>query len=263
MLRGGGLALASLVGAVAAEPLPRADVLVLGEVHDNAAHHAWQAAAVAEVAPAALVFEMLLPEQAAEVTPELVGDPVALEAALGWEARGWPDFAMYHPIFAAAPEAAVVGGDLPRDAVRRALGEGAAAVFDALFPGEAARFGLGEPLPGAEQAEREAGQARAHCDALPEAMLPGMVEAQRLRDAALARAAAEAYALTGGPVVVITGTGHARTDWGMPAALARAAPALTVYSVGQFEADPGAGAPFDRVRVTGAVERPDPCDAFR
>ena len=37
-----------------------------------------------------------------------------------------------------------------------------------------------------EQAAREAEQMAAHCDALPEDILPGFVEAQRLRDAALA-----------------------------------------------------------------------------
>lgn len=251
------------VGPLAADPLPQVDVVILGEVHDNPYHHRWQAEAVAEVRPAALVFEMVLPEQAAEVTPELRDDAAALAAALDWEARGWPDFDMYHPIFTAAPAAAVFGADMPRETVRAALADGAAAVFDTLFPGEAARYGLTEDLPEAEQAAREAGQARAHCGAMPAEMLPGMVEAQRLRDAALARAAVRAHQATGGPVAVITGTGHARTDWGLPAALAQAAPELTVYSVGQFESDPGPDAPFDRVRVTAPVDRPDPCATFR
>ena len=253
---------AGWAGLAAAE-VPRADVVVLGEVHDNPAHHRWQAEVVAELQPAALVFEMLLPEQAAAVTPELRDDPVALEAALGWEARGWPDFAMYHPIFTAAPEAAVFGADLLREEVRRAITDGAAEVFDAVFGPGAAVFGLDAALPEEEQAAREALQAAAHCDALPEAMLPGMVAAQRLRDAAIARAAIAAHTATGGPVAVITGTGHARTDWGVPALIARAAPELTVHSTGQFEADPGDGAPFDAVRVTDPHPRPDPCAAFR
>jgi uncharacterized iron-regulated protein len=241
----------------AAQELPRADVVILGEVHDNPAHHLWQVEQVAAVAPAALVFEMLLPEQAAVVTPELRGDAAALGAALGWEERGWPDFAMYHPIFAASPDAAVFGGDLPHEEVRRAVEDGAAAVFGP----EAVRFGLDRPLPEAEQAAREALQAAAHCGALPEALLPGMVEAQRLRDAALARAVVEAHAATGGPVVLIAGSGHARTDWGVPAVLAEAAPELSVFSVGQLEGE--ADAPFDLLRLTEAVQRPDPCAAFR
>ena len=103
----------------------------------------------------------------------------------------------------------------------------------------------------------------AHCDALPEDILPGMVEAQRLRDAALARAVLAAMAETGGPVAVITGNGHARRDWGLPRMLARAAPDLTLVSIGQFEAPPEDDPPFDLWLVTTPAPRDDPCAAFR
>jgi len=257
---------AALAGPVLAAPLvpgdwarlAPAEVVILGEVHDNAEHHRHQAAAVAALAPAALVFEMLTPEQAARVTPALRGDPAALGDALGWEASGWPDFAMYHPIFAAAPDAAIHGGALPRAEVRRALAEGAAAVMGA----QAARYGLTDPLAPEDQADREALQQEAHCNALPASILPGMVEAQRLRDAALARAVVAAVESGASPVVVITGTGHARRDHGIPAALAVAAPGLRVLSLGQFESDPGADAPFDYWIVTAPQPREDPCAAF-
>lgn len=252
---------AALAGPAAAE-VPRADVVILGEVHDNPAHHVWQAEVVADLAPAALVFEMLLPEQAARVTPDLRTDADALEAALGWEARGWPDFTMYHPIFTAAPDAVILGGDVPRDMVRAAMQTGAAAQFAEAFDADPGAFALDTPLPGAQQADREAMQARAHCDALPEALLPGMVAAQRLRDAALAQAAITAHADHGGPVVVITGNGHARADWGVPAMLALAAPTLSVFAAGQMEDSADLDAPFDLVRVTAAAERADPCAAF-
>ena len=256
------LGLASVAAAdVAPGDVPRADVVILGEVHDNPDHHRWQAEVVAALAPAALVFEMLVPELAARATPDLRADAEALEAALAWEARGWPDFAMYYPIFTAAPAAAVVGGDVPREDVRAALEDGAAAVFERVFDAAAAPYGLTRPLPEAQQSARETLQAEAHCGALPEALLPGMVEAQRLRDAALARAARIAHAEHGGPVVVITGSGHARVDWGVPAALALAAPELSVVSVGQVESA-APDAPFDLVRVTARAEREDPCAAF-
>ncbi|MGY6412285.1 MAG: ChaN family lipoprotein [Alkalilacustris sp.] len=253
--------LGALVQPVAAE-IPRVDIVVLGEVHDNPEHHAWQAEAVADLQPTALVFEMLLPEQAEAVTPELRADADALGAALGWEARGWPDFAMYHPIFTAAPDAVVFGADLPRDIVRAAISEGAAAMFSQAFDENPAAFGLDRPLPPDMQATRETLQDAAHCHALPAALLPGMVEAQRLRDAAIARVAIHAHMVTGGPVAVITGTGHARTDWGVPAAVALAAPELVVHSVGQLEAAPEDDPPFDTVRVTAPAERDDPCAAF-
>jgi len=237
-----------------------ADVVILGEVHDNPLHHAHQAQAVAALAPAALVFEMLTPGQAALVTDANRGDAAALGAALDWEASGWPDFTMYHPIFTAAPDAKVYGAALPRDQVRRSVAEGAAAILG----DEAERFGLTTPLPAAEQAEREAEQMAAHCNAMPADLMPGMVEAQRLRDASLARATVEAMAETGGPVAVIAGSGHARRDWGIPAALALAAPELSVLSVGQIEAEGAAEAdqPFDAWLVTAPTPREDPCAAF-
>ncbi len=234
-------------------------VVIVGEVHDHLAHHATQAQVVAAMAPRALVFEMLTPDQAARVTPENQADKAALETALGWAESGWPDFAMYHPIFTAAPGAAVIGGALPREQVRAAFTGGAAAVFGA----DAAAYGLADPLAPEDQAAREALQQEAHCNALPPEMLPGMVEAQRLRDAALARAVVQAMDQTGGPVAVITGTGHARKDHGIPAALAVAAPDLRVLSIGQVEADPGPDAPFDLWVITDPVDRPDPCLAFR
>lgn len=239
--------------------LPPADVVILGEVHDNPLHHAHQAQAVAALRPRALVFEMLTPEQAARATPDLRGDPAALSAALGWAGSGWPDFAMYYPIFAAAPGAAILGAAIPRDRLRAAVTEGAATVFG----DEAARYGLTAPLAPDDQAAREGEQMQAHCNALPAAMLPGMVQAQRLRDAALARAAVQAMDQTGGPVAVITGSGHARTDQGVPAVLALAAPGLRVLSIGQLEGPPEGAPPFDLWLVTAPAPREDPCASFQ
>ncbi|QYX57639.1 ChaN family lipoprotein [Roseovarius sp. SCSIO 43702] len=250
----------ALVFLLCAAPVARAqNVFVLGEIHDNPHHHAEQAARVARIAPAALVFEMLTEAQAARVTPELIADPDTMAEALGWDRSGWPDFALYHPIFAAAPGAAIHGAALPRADARRVVAEGAAAVLHA----DAARFGLLEPLDPAQQARREALQRDAHCGALPEEMLPAMVLVQRARDAVLARAALDAFEATGGPVVVITGNGHARKDWGMPAALARVAPALDVHALGQAERGQVPPGPFDEIVSHEGVARPDPCDAFR
>ncbi|MCC5991258.1 MAG: ChaN family lipoprotein [Rhodobacteraceae bacterium] len=238
--------------------LPKADVVFVGEVHDNPAHHANQAAIIAAINPAALVFEMLTADQAAHVTPQMRQDAGRLRAALGWDASGWPDFDMYYPLFTAAPEAAIFGAELPREQARKVMGQKLATVF----AGDAARFGLDQPLPREQQQAREALQAHAHCDALPDRMVPMMVDIQRLRDAMLAQAALAAFKATGGPVVVITGTGHARTDWGAPALLALAAPELRQISIGQFEEDID-DPPHDFWLITAPHPRPDPCDAFR
>jgi uncharacterized iron-regulated protein len=233
------------------------DVHVLGEVHDNPTHHVEQARLTALIAPKVVVWEMLTPEQAAAIDGVDRGDRAAMEAALAWADSGWPDFAMYHPIFVAAGDAVHVGAALPRAKVRRAVEEGAATVLGAKADG----WSMG-PLPEAEQTAREEEQQVAHCNALPVAMLGGMVEAQRMRDWALASAAVTAVEAGQGPVVVITGSGHARKDWGVPALIAAARPGVSVWSLGQVEGAFDPDAPFDAVVTAPAPEREDPCLTF-
>lgn len=233
-------------------------------MHDNPAHHANQARIVSDLAPQALVFEMIEPATARRITGEVRANAVLLEDLLGWEDAGWPDFAMYYPVFTAAPEAAIFGGGAPNEDVRRAVREGAAAVFgDA-----AALFGLDAQLPATQLETRLKLQAEAHCNALPDSVLPGMVEAQRLRDAALARATVAALeharAASDTPrVVVIAGNGHAREDWGLPAMLrAYYEDRVTVAALGQYESDAPEGAPYTTTLTTDPAEREDPCLAF-
>ena len=256
------LACAAPAGAVSlsdalVDRMRGAQVVLLGEVHDNPAHHRVQAAAVTALSPRAVVWEMLTEQVAAKLTPEIIADPTALAKVTDWDNSGWPPLEIYLPVFRAAPGAAQVGALVPRSRVRGVMEAGAVAGFGA----DAARFGLVDPLPAAEQATREADQLAAHCDALPQEMLPMMVEIQRLRDAELARAALRALEQTGGPVVVITGNGHARVDRGVPVYLQRAAPGVKVFALGQSEAGQVSGA-FDAVVDGPATDRPDPCAVF-
>lgn len=252
-------ATAEALNASAFGVLGEADIVIAGELHDNRAHHDNQAAIALAIAPKALVFEMLSAKQAAGGQDAPRDDMAVLDAALGWSDNAWPDFEMYFPIFEAAPTAAIYGAAVPRDAVRAAIGTGAAAQFE-----DAARFGLDTPLVHEEQQTREQSQMEAHCNALPEEMLGGMVEAQRLRDASFARTTLQALSETGGPVLVITGNGHARTDWGMPRYLKRAASEISVISVGQLTRD-ASDPPYDRWIITGDYTpiNGDPCAAFQ
>lgn len=233
--------------------------MILGEVHDNPAHHVFQAEAIDALSPAAVVFEMFGPDGVAALRGVDLDDAEAVSAALDWDKSGWPDFSIYAPVFAAVGVAAIYGGAVPRDDVRRAIGEGAAVVLGE----DAAMLGLDRRLDDDELSLRKDGQMEAHCDALPVEMLGGMVEAQRLRDAGLARAILDALQETGGPVAVITGNGHARTDWGIPVYLRVARPELEVVSIGQLEAQPEDIPPFDHWRITAPAAREDPCAAFR
>ncbi len=239
--------------------LPEADVVILGEVHDNPVHHANQADAVRAIAPTAVVFEMLTAMQAAKIGIHNRNDDNALADDISWNVKGWGDFDQYYQIIAASP-APIYGGGLERGLVRRAVTEGAAGVF-----GDAAgEFGLIAALNDDEQALRENNQREAHCNALPENLLAGMVQAQRLRDANLARAVLKALDEHGGPVVLITGNGHTRRDWGVPAALNVARSGLRITALAQLESyDKVVDTPFDYFLVTAPTPREDPCAAFK
>lgn len=252
------LALLVWVQAAQAEQAPwaGADILVLGEVHDNPAHHVYQAQIITAAQPTALVVEMLDPQQVLAAGGIDRADAATLGAAFGWNDAGWPDFAIYAPVFAAAPDVPLFGAAVALELLHTAMSQGA----DAAFGPQAAAYGL-TPLEPADQAARQAEQALAHCGALPVDMLPGMVAVQRLRDASFARMAVDAFSQLGGPVIVITGTGHARTDQGVPAAIRAARPDLQVWALGQMEAA-SPDAPFDAVNVTAPLDRPDPCLAF-
>lgn len=235
------------------------DVVFMGEIHDNPAHHLVQASRVADLAPAAVVFEMLTPEQFdGQPLPEFP-DQNGLEKHLDWAHSGWPPFDLYAPVFDAVADARIYGAGVTRSAAMQVMEAGLA---DSFGDG-AGSYGLDQPLSEEQQAEREALQMAAHCDALPEDLLPGMVAVQRLRDAELARAALRAWQDTGGPVAVITGNGHAREDWGAPAALLLVAPDLEVLTLGQTEEEAPLKGTFDEVLSAPRVEREDPCDAFK
>jgi hypothetical protein len=234
-------ALALWAGAAGAAELPPADIYVLGEVHGNPVHHARQAEMVAEIAPSAVVFEQLTEEQAGRIAPGTPRDAATLGPLLDWAESGWPDIAFYAPIMAAT-DAPILGA--------------------AGAPGDLSAYGLDEPLPGPQQAAREALQAAAHCDALPPEMLPDFVARQRAIDAQFAARTLAALDRFGAPVVLVTGNGHARSDWAVPAAIVRVRPGVRVYTVVQGEdgrVPPGG----DLVLDAPAPERGDPCEAFR
>lgn len=242
------------------ESAQAADVIFLGEVHDNPAHHAVQAAWVGALQPKAVVFEMISPALAARITEDVREDSEVLEMVLAWEESGWPDFEMYFPIFNAAPGAAIFGGGIPREEVEPVM-NGDFSVF--FSPDEVRLLGLDQSLPDHEQAERESLQATAHCDALPAEVLPAMVAVQRARDAALAHAVLRAVNQGLTPVAVITGNGHIREDWGAPATLAQAAPHLEIFTLVQSEEGSAPDGGFDLMLDATAPDRPDPCAAFR
>lgn len=263
--------LASILGATwashAGTGLPERDIYLIGEQHGVRAHHQYQADLISQIEPGAIVFEMLSPEQAEGAATVDHSDRETLEASLEWAESGWPSFELYHPIFVEGQGAAIYGAALPRDVARAAISTGAAEQFT----GDPVLYGLDDPLAKEEQVAREAAQGASHCDALPRSLLPGFVEAQRLRDASFTQTTIQALHETGGPVVVITGNGHVREDWGMPVYLRRAAPDVSILSIGQaVDPDDATNKHGQFGLVVVSAETPaeieargDPCEAFK
>ncbi|MEM7271010.1 MAG: ChaN family lipoprotein [Pseudomonadota bacterium] len=231
-----------------------ADVVIIGERHDNPDHHATQAKLVEALAPGGLAFEMIADRD----------EGAANADRANWINPAWNGWEMYQPIIAAAPEAVIAGGLVAKDIIRTAMIRGAATAWP-----EGARYRLAEPLPMDMVEDMIMEQRTAHCKALAKHSLPGMVEAQQLRDASFADAALRLHEAGHRPVVLITGNGHARTDRGVPLYLRRAASDLTVVAIGQRELERGGGlhplwkTPFDFTIHTEAHDRGNPCETFR
>jgi len=247
-----------------------AEVVYLGEVHDNAHHHAHQRrvleAMLGAGARPVVAFEMLAADRQAAVDRalEAAGGAAELNAALGWSKTGWPDFAMYWPLFDLARRSTlrVVAADLDVAVARRIAREGLSAL-----PDGARLRSLLPPDPA-----REAAIARTirtgHCDLLPERHIPTMVESWHARNVSMARRLAEALAQTP-QVVVIAGRGH-QAPGGLPAQLEALRPGTRQLVVEMLEVGPDddprdvlGEATGDIVWLTPPAKRPDQCEELR
>ncbi|MBI2240567.1 MAG: ChaN family lipoprotein [Magnetospirillum gryphiswaldense] len=252
----------------------QADVVMLGETHDNQDHHALQAWMVGQLTKSGkkpvVAFEMIDSAQAPALAAHLAAHPAdatGLGAALGWEKSGWPDWTdNYRPIAQAALSggARLAAANLSRDETKTiAKGD-----IPKAWMG---KLGLEKPQAPDQRQAMEADIQAGHCHMLPDRALPAMVRVQRARDAVMAHAVAQ-----GAKSILIAGAGHVRNDLAAPRHLAEMAPGRKVLSIAFLEvqkdkADPSAYAeafdddtlPFDAVWFTAHAERPDPCEAFR
>lgn len=264
-------------------PLPDGIVL-LGEMHDNPAHHqvrAWLIADAIKARPQwrpAVAFEQIDTDrqEAVDRFDKLdagARTPESLFGFLKWQESGWPPTEIYRPLFEAilAARLPIYAGDLPRVRVRSVARSGLLQIA----PEERARLGLEQPLPAplADALRRELEES--HCGALPPQALGGMAVAQRYRDAHMADVLLGA-AGRHGSAVLIAGNGHVRTDRGVPWHTRRRAPETPVTAVLILEVEDGKTEPADYmprdpdgrptadfIVFTPRAERPDPCEALR
>ena len=252
-----------------AAALARRPVVLLGEVHDNAAQHAARAAAlrqwVQSGARPALAFEQFDRERQADIdrarretAPAGSSRSQHLIAQASPQRSGW-DWALYRPYLdlALEYELPIVAANLSRADASRVASQGFAAVFDAAA---ISALGLDALAPAAVRAQERAID-EGHCKQLPAEMVVRLARSQTARDAALALSIAP-HAERG--VVLLTGNGHARKDIGVPMFLSAAQRARTV-TIGLLEdegATPEWRSRFDVAFVTPTQPRPDPCAGF-
>lgn len=246
---------------------------LLGEVHDNPAHHALRAQVIDDIVrsgrhPAIVMEQMDLGREGAVHAAQAAGgdaDAIAAAGGLDRSAWRWP---LHKPILVAAVAGnlSVYPGNVPRQALTSVVRTGDVATVDPAWDVRLSRSAWT-----ATKADTLAHEIEdSHCGKLPAAMVPRLALAQRVRDAAMAEALVRHATADG--VILIAGNGHVRGDLGVPAYLDPGSP---VVSVGWIERP--AEAPltaeamreaakdhpgFDYLWPTAAVAREDPCRAM-
>jgi uncharacterized iron-regulated protein len=244
-------------------------IVLLGEVHDNAAQHRLRLELLRRAFAAgwrpAIVMEQFDVERQADIdrarreqprdAQHLIDEATPRAARPG---AGW-NWAFYKPYVALALEYDVplLAANLAAADTRRIVRGGLSASFDGQ---RLAALGLDRPIATEWQQAQEREINRGHCGALPATIWPRMAQAQFARDAVMADVLRQ-QAQRG--AVLLAGNGHVRRDLGVPRWLGAEAPrvfALGLLERGDTQTPPGA---FDATLRTEAAERSDPCADFK
>lgn len=203
-----------------------ADVLLLGEQHDDPEHQRMQYEAVKWLSIrnqlGAVVLEMAERGTSTAALPTSA-TPAQVQSALQWQEAAWP-WEKYSPAIMEAVRAGVpvLGGNLPRTQARSAMRD----------------QGLDQTLrPEALERQREAIR-EGHCQLLAQAQVPGMARIQIARDKAMAQTLAEAHRSPGTTAVLITGAGHTLRTAGVPVHLPKDLSVRIVVALQQKAPEP-------------------------
>lgn len=244
------------------------DIALLGELHDNPRHHARRAQLLAGFdEPVSVVVEHLPrgaePQLRAEASGEMLRQ--TLEDS-GFDAKGWR-WPLHEPLFLAIARGGhrLSGGNLDREAAHRLARDGLP-----LMPADLAAWVEAAPLSIAGRAALEQDLRRGHCGQLSPTRTPGLVAAQRGRDAAMAQVLLSHLARVRlangvGPVILLAGNGHVRRDHGVPVLLSSRTASARILSVGFMEPETSttpADLPYDIAWTTPMATSDDPCKAW-
>lgn len=216
------------------EDLVRADVILIGEKHDNPDHHALEKRILAKLVqqPTTVVLEMLDDSQAnllAKLNREDQGGQ--LKQYLQWNDKAWP-WEAYGPLIELAVSSGfkLSAGNLSRDQVKK------------IYQNGSELLKTDERLKTALHIDDEVKQTllteiyEQHCKMMPKESLSPMLRIQLARDAKMASAIGDAQTQR---VVLIAGAYHVRKDSAVPLhlALRKADKKLAVVMLMEVNAD--------------------------
>jgi uncharacterized iron-regulated protein len=244
-------------------------IVLLGEVHDNAAQHALRLELLRRAFAAgwrpAIVMEQFDVERQADIDRARREHPRDAQHVIdqattrtGQPGDGW-NWAFYKPYvaLALAYDVPLLAANLATTDTRRIVRGGLAASFDGQ---RLAALGLDRPIAAEWQQAQESEINRGHCGALPATVWPRMAQAQFARDAVMADVLRQ-QAQRG--AVLLAGNGHVRRDLGVPRWLGAEAPRVLTVGLleqGDTQTPPGA---FDATLRTEVAARADPCAGFK
>ena len=241
-----------------AEILKSADIVLLGELHDNKFHHEARGRLIARFADHRTVVSEHLPAPnqvtfQSEIKTDLI--------AAGFDAEGW-DWPIHQSLYEQIKNKglSLVGGNLPKEEARRMFLQGVSSL-----PERMAQTYTQSRLDETAERKLDHDLVEGHCGKLPEKYLLRMRFAQRLTDLSLTH-----NVLDRKPSLLIAGNGHVRRDYGVPQMLASIAPQLKVLNVGFLEQGSSTqdllqsiAGQYDFIWITERAERKDPCENFK
>ncbi len=260
------------------QALLQTDVILLGEKHDNPDHHALQTWVLGQVIQAGrrpgVVFEMMTEDQQSVIEryeQQQPQDATFLGKALAWESSGWSAWTQYQPLadLAVRHGLPIIAGNLDQELTKNIQRFGFLAI-----PGtRRERLGLNAPMTEDLFTTMQQDMKPTHGQELSALQLLRMVLVQHARDAVMAEHLTRTLSRpeTDG-AVLIAGSWHTRTDYGVPAHVRRMAPDATVHSLAFIEVDDdildvagyaqgfgGETVPFDFVWFTPRVSNEEAC----
>ena len=271
MLRAACLIVATLLAACTStqsnrwQPRLHGDAIVLlGEVHDNAALHRLRLDALRKAFAAgwrpAIVMEQFDRERQVDIDRARSERPNDAQHVIDAAGGGGWEWRFYRPFveLALRYDVPLIAANLSNADTTKIVRSGTAAAFDGAA---IVALGLDREVAADWQRGQEHEIDLGHCGALPASLWPRMARAQFARDAVMAQALGDN---AGRGAVLLAGNGHVRRDIGVARWLGGGIEPRRVVAIG-FEEDGDDATPalaFDAVVRAAAAVRADPCAGF-